>query len=792
MEKKYSLVLAGIDRLSVMFRDSSKESERLTGKLREQEKAVRQLESQSRSVAAYERQQAAFVSLGSELDKAKAKMQALSAEITAAGEPTRAQSKALRAAEKDVEQLGRSMDRQKVKVDSAGDAMRKAGVDTNALAGAQDRLKKEADAANESLEKQRGKLKALAAAQTRLDRADDKLSSLKGDAAETAVTAAALALPVARAVDRESAFADVKKVVDFANKGEEKSFSSALARQAVDANMGYGDAAAIAAAAGQSGIKKNELLNFTQSASRMSVAFDMMAGDAGETMASWRAAMGLGQERVEQLADAVNHVSNNMNAKAADLSGVLKRQGAVALASGLSPEQAAALGGALLSSGASEETAATSMKNMLGALTRGGAATSSQQEALAAIGLDAETLASDMQSDAVKTITEVFRALADAPVEEQSALVSQLFGDESKGGIMPLLKNLPRLQEAFALTADKATYAGAVNREYAARMDTAGHTFGRTKQSFDRLVTVVGTSLLPVLEPAASILASGATALADFAEANEALTAAVAIGAASYVAWKIAKLGYMYVAAKVEQVQARHQVTQAKLAAAEGNTATMASRAAAALTRLNTALAGTAMAGNAGVAGAAADALGGDADGKGKKGRRGRFKMRGGGLVGGAVVAGATLLPMVAGGDSEPMSNADIGGTVGSVAGGAGGWMAGAAAGAALGSVVPVVGTAVGAIVGGLLGSYLGGEAGGWLGEKAGGLFDDKLPHADPFANPIAREINYSPSIKIDQLPSSVSKDEIVEMVIQKQRENILPMLMGPGFAMGNSLEVAD
>jgi TP901 family phage tail tape measure protein len=856
MEKKYSLVLAGIDRLSVMFRDSSKESERLTGKLREQEKAVRQLESQSRSIATFERQRAEFASLGNELTSAKAKLQALTAEVAAAGEPTRAQARALKASQKEVDQLSRSFDRQQVKVDAAGESMRKAGVDANSLAGAQDRLKKETDAANVALEKQRGKLKALAAAQKRLDRADDRISSLRGQATETAVTAAALALPVARAVSAESAMADVAKVVDFSETdggAEKKAFQSALARQAVAANMGFGDSAEIAAAAGQSGIKKDELLNFTQSASRMSVAFDMMAGDAGTTMAAWRAAMGLGQERVEQLADAVNHVSNNMNAKASDLSGVLKRQGAVALASGLSPEQAASLGGALLSSGASEETAATSMKNMLGALTRGGAATNSQREALESIGLDAESLASDMQSDAVRTITEVFRALADAPIEEQSALVSQLFGDESKGGIMPLLTNLERLDHAFGLTSEKTKYAGAVNAEYEKRMATSGHTFGQAGKSFDYLITVVGGSLLPVLTPVADAAGKAAMWLAKTAESHEKITAAATLGAAAFVAWKIAKLGYMYVAAKVEQVQARHQVTQARLAATEGNTATMATRAAAALTRLNAALAGTAMAGKAGMAGAAADALGGVAGGKGGKGKGGRFKMRGGGLVGGAVVAGATLLPMLVGGDSEAMTNADIGSTVGSVAGGAGGWIAGAAAGAALGSVVPVIGTVVGGVVGGLLGGYLGGEAGDYVGGKAGALFDgdasvaggassvggvshggaemalagsalgmalpvigplsgalfggllgdflsskdddgsaSRLPSDDPFAKPAVRQISYSPSIRIDQLPPNISKDEIVEMVIQKQRENILPMLMGPGFAMGHAMEMSE
>jgi TP901 family phage tail tape measure protein len=91
----------------------------------------------------------------------------------------------------------------------------------------------------------------------------------------------------------------------------------------------------------------------------MAVAFDIGADEAGAAMANWRAGMGLTQEDVAALADTVNYLSNNMNATAADLTTVIQRQGATAMAAGLAEQEVAALGAALLSGGAAPEIAAT-------------------------------------------------------------------------------------------------------------------------------------------------------------------------------------------------------------------------------------------------------------------------------------------------------------------------------------------------------------------------------------------------------------------------------------------------
>ena len=80
-----------------------------------------------------------------------------------------------------------------------------------------------------------------------------------------------------------------------------------------------------------------------------------------------------------------------------------------------------------------------------------------------------------MQENAPAAIKEVFQELKEAPKEEQNALISQLFGEESKGAIAPLLANLENLTAAFNLTADKLNYAGSMQKEYDVRSKTTAN-----------------------------------------------------------------------------------------------------------------------------------------------------------------------------------------------------------------------------------------------------------------------------------------------------------------------------
>lgn len=316
----------------------------------------------------------------------------------------------------------------------------------------------------------------------------------------------AFGLAASKAMAFESAMADVRKVVNFDTAAEFDAMNKSVMDMAGRIPMAADGIAAIIAAAGQSGIAKQDLAEFAEQAAKMGVAFDLTGDQAGKMMADWRAGMGLTLPQVYSLADAVNHLSNNMNATAPALGEVIQRVGAVAMTCGLGATQVAALGAAFLSAGAGPEIAATALKNFTGALVRGTAMSKSQAEAFKAIGFEATQLAKDMQTDAQGTIFKVLEALSQKPKELQVSLLSEMFGQESIGAIAPLLKNMDNLRQAFGLVGDAANYAGSMQNEFDVRSKTTENALQLLSNRLTNLAIAVGNAFLPAIGGAASVL----------------------------------------------------------------------------------------------------------------------------------------------------------------------------------------------------------------------------------------------------------------------------------------------
>lgn len=316
----------------------------------------------------------------------------------------------------------------------------------------------------------------------------------------------AFGMATSKAIAFESAMADVAKVVNFESQAEFQGMSDIIRDMAGRIPMAADGIAAIVAAAGQSGVAKEDLTEFAEQAAKMGVAFDLTGDQAGKMMSDWRAGMNLSLPQVYSLADAVNHLSNNMNATAPALGEVIQRVGAVAMVCGLGETQVAALGAAFLSAGASPEIAATALKSFTSTLVKGTAMSKDQAAAFASIGLSATQMAKDMQRDAQGTIFKVLQAIADKPKELQMSLLTEMFGQESLGAIAPLLQNMGNLSQAFELVGDKANYAGSMQAEFDTRSKTVANALQLLSNKLTNLAISVGNAFLPSIGWAAEKL----------------------------------------------------------------------------------------------------------------------------------------------------------------------------------------------------------------------------------------------------------------------------------------------
>ncbi|CAH6912752.1 Phage tail tape measure protein [Vibrio chagasii] len=483
------------------------------------------------------------IDLKNRLYEAQKRLDSFNDEIHQGKVKTNELNAAYKAAGKRVTQLTDSQNKQRDKLRGLGAALKESGINTGRMSDEQRKLEAQAEKATAAIAKQNRHLKEMKSIQSRIDTRDAKLSEIGGQATSLAMAAAPIAATVWSAVKNESSFADVKKVVDMTPEEADAMRNWSL-RTSTETPMSANDINAMLAAGGQSGIKdKAELKQFVLDSAQMGAAFDMEAGQAGETLAVFKAALGLDQNGAMGLAGLANHLSNNSNAKASDIAGVMARQGASAKMAGFSANEAAALSASMLSAGMGEERSATALKNISGRLTLGGAATKAQQTALSTVGFDSVDLATSMQNDASGTLLQVLEAIRDAPLEEQSALITQIFGEEAKGAVASLAGNTDLFRKTLKLAKQgQDVHIQSLQDEYEARINTSENGISQFINKVNRLSVIVGTALLPALNWVLEPLGDGINLLADFAEANQGVTAAVGIGVAGLLAFKGAML----------------------------------------------------------------------------------------------------------------------------------------------------------------------------------------------------------------------------------------------------------
>ncbi|EMW4756092.1 phage tail tape measure protein, partial [Escherichia coli] len=255
--------------------------------------------------------------------------------------------------------------------------------------------------------------------------------------------------------------------------------------------------AEIVAAGGQAGIARDELMQFTDDAVKMGVAFDTTAEESGQMMAQWRTAFKLTQGEVAGLADKINYLGNTGPASAKKISDVVTRIGPLGSVAGVASGEIAAMGATIAGMGVESEIAATGIKNFMLSLTAGDSATKSQKKVLRSLRISPKKLAADMQKDARGAMLHVLDALAKVPKEKQAAALNALFGKESSGSIAPLLTNLDLLRTNFNRVADAQQYGGSMQKEYAARAATTENQLLLLQNQINAISSTLGETFLP-------------------------------------------------------------------------------------------------------------------------------------------------------------------------------------------------------------------------------------------------------------------------------------------------------
>lgn len=387
--------------------------------------------------------------------------------------------------------------------------------------------------------------------QTRLENNRQARADMQGEIMGLVGAGFTLSVPIKLAIDFESAMADVKKVVDFgdnpilAKQGVE-ALSSEILRLSSIRPMSATDIANIVALGGQSGIAKEQLMQFADSAVKMGVAFDISAQQAGQSMAELRSAFQLDQKGVETLADKINYLGNTTPAAAKSIMEIVQRVGAFGEVAGYSTGTVAVLGASMKGFGIAEEVAATSIKNMMLSLVAGETATKGQISAWKKLGFDHEQVAKDMQTNAEGTTLAVLKAISKLDKHEQASALKELFGSESLLGIAPLLANLGLIEERLAGIKNASNFDGSMNKEYEVRAETTANNIQLLKNNMAHLGIAIGSVVLPALNGLINDIKPVIESVIGFAKANPVLVATLFKVVAALFAFKVGSLGVRF------------------------------------------------------------------------------------------------------------------------------------------------------------------------------------------------------------------------------------------------------
>ena len=419
-------------------------------------------------------------------------------------------AKALQNLEKKLNSLNSSYSTELKHVRETAKVLRDKKVDISNTAKTYKELQKEIDRANEASKRF---AKAEASKQVA-----DKFSKVGGTSIKIGAAGVGLLYkPVQQAISAESNFAAVKKQFDFKDKAEEENFKKELHKIITEKKIAIGldELYAAAANAGQTGLNKDEAIQYIELASKMGMAFDMNREEAANAMFNMRNSLNLSYDGLVELTDRINYLGDKTGASAPAITDFVNRIGSIGKVAGFSEKQVAALGASLIEQGMEAEVAATGARKILVALSKGNGTTKNQAEVYKSLGIDPVKLAKIAQEDSEKALFMVFNEIKKKSKDEQTAILTQLFGQEGLDAGSKFLNNMDKLKENLnKVNGEEAK--GSVDKEADIKRGTTENQLAITMGKLSIAGSQLGALLLPEINKIITSFSNLLTKITEF------------------------------------------------------------------------------------------------------------------------------------------------------------------------------------------------------------------------------------------------------------------------------------
>lgn len=499
--------LTGMAQVANAMKNTAKSAEELGKKAKELEKAQRALEK-------VEKLKSAYVNVSKEYLNATRKLHELKEAYNKTGQSNTELAKKIKEQEKVVNSLNKQKERQKHVFEAARSAIEG---ENQSLGSYKSQLTK----VNSELEK----MNKLKEAQKRYEVRQENIGKVKEFGDRTfnrgMATAGALAVPMKVYMDVEESQADLRKMLG----DEAKKYYADIRKISENSPLSQPELYEIAGSLAQSGIVGDQIVEYTNKAQQLKVAFDMSTQASGEFLAKTKEQLGLTKEQVFAFADTINYMADNTASSAAQLVDFSNRVGGVAKTMGIAKEANIAFGATLISMGKQPEVAATGIKQLYLELGKG-ADTKRKASAFEFLGLNGDQVAQDMAKDAEGTILKVLEKIKGLNTADKAGVLNDLFGEQAIDSIATLSNQTDKLRENL-VKAKSEMANGAVEKEYKNRMDTLANSLKLAKNQMMNALADLGLALAPTIKSALEALTPMIKKVAEWIRQNPKLASGI-------------------------------------------------------------------------------------------------------------------------------------------------------------------------------------------------------------------------------------------------------------------------
>lgn len=495
------------------------------------QKEIQSLSKTQSDITAYQKQQTAVENTRKRLELLQQQYDNIQKEIQQTGEFSADLQNKLLAKQQQIDKTTSSLNRQTEKLDEMGNALKEAGVNMDDLGQSSAQLTNRIDALKKEQEE------VAEGAQTFGNKASQAFGAV-----HEAIVAAGIATALKEvyeyfadcaqaSMDFESAMTGVAKTTDLTDD-ELSAMSDAIKEMSTEIPATTEELAGIAEAAGQLGIHKESLLDFTEIMAMLGTATNMATDEAATSLSRLANITGMSQEDFDRLGATIVDLGNNLATTEKEIVDMSMRIAGAGAQVGMTEAEIMAFSGALSSVGIEAEAGgsafSTLISNMSLAVQQGG---DGLEQFADVAGMSASEFATAFEEDAAGAIIQFIQGLGNMESEGRSAIAvlddMGLSDIRMRDALLRAAGASDTFTNALQIGSSAWEANTALTTEASKRYATAQSQLTMMQNAYNNLKVAIGDAYTPALQEAYSIGTKVLNGVTQFVKENPELVNAV-------------------------------------------------------------------------------------------------------------------------------------------------------------------------------------------------------------------------------------------------------------------------